>query len=141
MRCSLANRRFLNGRIISAPTLILRIHRNRSGIIPPPRRYYNSSANFNRIPPVLAKPKPPPFNKGGFYSFPTVVRQCHSERSEESASTKSIFNFQLIIFSHPGSFLHADNLRRIHSMILTKLPSADSTSTSSSFPPKCFRVL
>ena len=22
--------------------------------------------NLNRIPPVLAKPKPPPFNKGGF---------------------------------------------------------------------------
>jgi len=28
--------------------------------------YYNSAGNFNRIPPVLAKPKPPPFNKGGF---------------------------------------------------------------------------
>jgi len=37
------------------------------GVTPPPlRRYYNSAGNFNRIPPVLAKPKPPPFNKGGF---------------------------------------------------------------------------
>jgi len=35
----------------------------RKGVNPIP---LNSAGNFNRIPPVLAKPKPPPFNKGGF---------------------------------------------------------------------------
>jgi len=34
----------------------------------PPRRYYNSAGNFNRIPLVLAKPKPAPFDKGAFFN-------------------------------------------------------------------------
>ncbi|MBQ3501519.1 MAG: hypothetical protein IJA70_08860, partial [Oscillospiraceae bacterium] len=30
------------------------------------RNHHTSAENLYRIPPVLAKPKPPPFNKGGF---------------------------------------------------------------------------
>ncbi len=53
------------------------LRRRRKGVNPIP---LNSAGNFNRIPPVLAKPKPPPFNKGGFLSkngriisAPTVI--------------------------------------------------------------------
>jgi len=36
--------------------------KRRKGVNPIP---LNPAGNFNRIPPVLAKPKPPPFNKMG----------------------------------------------------------------------------
>ncbi|MBQ4547384.1 MAG: hypothetical protein IJA17_09550, partial [Oscillospiraceae bacterium] len=80
---------------------------------PPPSRLYsygrapssseevlNSAGNFNRIPPVLAKPKPPPFNKGGFQQkCADDIRPC-------------IFNFPLSTFNLkriPGYFLHFIN--------------------------------
>ncbi|MBQ4643368.1 MAG: hypothetical protein IJB66_03990, partial [Oscillospiraceae bacterium] len=64
----------------------------------PLRRYYNSAGNFNRIPPVLAKTKPPPFDKGGFQ------QKCADN------IRPYIFNFQLSTFNLkriPQSFLIA----------------------------------
>ncbi|MBQ3499977.1 MAG: hypothetical protein IJA70_00925, partial [Oscillospiraceae bacterium] len=56
----------------------------------------NSAGNFNRIPPVLAKPKPPPFNKGGFQQKRADdIRPC-------------IFHFQFSTF----------NLKRIPRLFL-----------------------